>query len=303
MADRVSQDVAEVSASGTPKARTSQDIAEVSGSGTPKARVSQDVGEVSGYGTPKARLSQNVGEVSGYGSPFARIGQVTVSILVRSIDVAMPPVYPALPGQPAYSFNWTPEFFTLSERGPSGVDVDLAISATGVHEFELTYQVLRDTFDDSGIEFKTIMGFWLRIGGPSGRFLFKNPSDNTVLSQIVATTDGVNSVYTLVRSFGLGENVGTEPVGYVDPVATFAAYLDGVWQSPGTYSVISTTPANQQIKFNTTPGAGKVITVDMSYYYFCKFADDKMIFEEFMNRLWGLKKITLRSVKAAGLAS
>lgn len=280
--------------------RISQDVVEALGVGAPNARVAQGVAEALGTGAPKARLSQDLVEALGTGSTFARASQISIELLVRSVDVVMPPIYPTLPGQPAFSFLWTPEFFNLSEKGPSGVDVDLGLASSGVHEFELTYQALRNDFGPSSVEFKTMMGFFLRLGGQSGRFLFPNPTDRSVTSQLIATTDGIASVFgPIVRTFGLGENTGTEAVGYVDPVAPFKLYLDGVLQDASSYTLIQTTPGDQKIKFYSTPTTGKVITVDMSYYYYCKFADDKVQFDQFMRELWGLKKIVIRSVRAA----
>ena len=49
--------------------------------------------------------------------------------------------------------------------------------------------------------------------------------------------------------------------------------------------------------FNTAPGSGLIITADFTYYFRCRFIDDKYDFENFMYRLWQLKKLTFISVR------
>jgi hypothetical protein len=135
--------------------------------------------------------------------------------------------------------------------------------------------------------------------GAFGRFLFKNPDDNSVVSQSVGTTDGLAFVFgPLSRTYGVGDNSGTEPVGYVDLTQPFNVYLDGVLQDHTTYEVLTVDPVSQQLKFFATPSAGKVITVDMSYFYYCKFVDSTLDFSKFMDRLWSLQKVSIKSCRA-----
>jgi len=143
-------------------------------------------------------------------------------------------------------------------------------------------------------------GFPLRIGGSQGRFLWKNPDDNAVKNQAIATTDGTTTIWTLQRTFGLGADSRTEPVGYVDlenPVP-FRVYLDGVEYDHTLWQVLQTVPGQQQLKFFNTLSAGHKITVDMAYFYYCKFPDDEDDFEKFVSGNWKIAKLTLRSCKA-----
>jgi len=73
-----------------------------------------------------------------------------------------------------------------------------------------------------------------------------------------------------------------------------AVYLNGVTQSPGSYSV---DPNTGLVTFGTPPGSGRVITADYSYFFRCRFIDDSYAFENFMFRLWQLKKLTFISVR------
>lgn len=316
MADRISQIVPESLVTGKPKARISQIVPESLLTGTPKARISQEAIEVALTGTPKARISQVCVEVlvPNVGPPaaarisqvaiesalsahsFARFAQIVIECLVPNIEVTMPPIYPTLPGL-GYSVLWEPQFSNMpTAKSASGAELDLAIAANPLHMFTLTYNFLRDRFGNT--EFKTLMGFFLALNGNVGRFLFKNPDDYQVQQQAIGTTDGSTHVWQLVRTYGDGNNSGTEPVGYVDLTQPFNVYLNGVLQPADTYSVAQTAPVNQELVFVGVPSSGQTITVDMNYFYYCKMSTPNMSFEKFMNQLWTLKKIELQSNRA-----
>lgn len=298
MAARVSQEVAEIAIlPADATVRASQEVVEAATlPNDALIRASQDVAEVNAVATPVVRASQNTVESLIVAGPQVRVSQFFLEVLVPNIEVFMPAVYPTLIGL-GYAVNWKPNFFVQSQQAASGANIDLALSQAPIHEFTLTYDFLRDSFGKT--EFKTMMGFFLRVQGNSGRFLFQNPDDNSVSRQIVATTDGAAHLFPFIpRTFGDDANSGSEPVGYVDLTQTFNLYLDNVWQSPSTYSVLKTIGGNQQIQFNYTPTVGQVITIDMSYFYYCKFADPSMDFEKFMDKLWTLKTVTLRSCRA-----
>ena len=300
MADRISQIVPESLLTGTPKARISQIAPESLVTGTPKARISQIAVEVLISNTvvapANARISQIVVESSVIAKAFARLCQIVVECLVPNIEVKMPSVYPTLPGL-GYSVLWEPQFSNMpTAKSASGAELDLALAAAPLHMFTLTYNFLRDSIGNT--EFKTLMGFFLSLNGNVGRFLFKNPDDYKVKQQLIGTTDGTTHVWQLVRTFGDADNSGTEPVGYVDLTQPFNMYLNGVLQPADSYSVAQTAPVNQMLVFNGTPTTGKIITVDMNYFYYCKFSTPNLSFEKFMNQLWTIKKVELQSNRA-----
>jgi len=316
MADRISQIVPESLLTGTPKARISQIAPESLLTGTPKARLSQEVIESFLTATPKARVSQVCIEVlvPNTAAPasaiisqvaietalishsFARLCQIVIECLVPNIEVTMPPVYPTLPGL-GFSVLWEPQFSNMpTAKSASGAELDLALAANPLHMFTLTYNFLRDRLGN--LEFKTLMGFFLALNGNVGRFLFKNPDDCSVTQQAIGTTDGVAHTWQLVRTFGDANNSGTEPVGYVDLTQPFNVYFDGILQTPDTYTVAQTAPVNQELVFVGTPAAGHVITVDMTYFYYCKFSTANLSFEKFMHQLWSVKKVEIQSNRA-----
>jgi len=284
MSQRASQTVAE--------ALAKADVAQTN------ARASQVVSEAlaeADLAQTDARASQIVSEALGQSATTARATQIVVELLVWNYAVPTPPVYPQLPGL-GYSVIWEPRFVNAPvQTHESGTEVRIGYGENPLHNFELVYNFLKDT--PGTIEFKTFFGFFLAVAGSLGGFCFPNPDDRSVERQDIATTDGSTNVWTLVRTFGAGGFTGTEPVGYVDITAPFNVYFDGVLQLGNTYEVIRTTPVSQQIRFFNTPGAGKKLSVDMSYFYYCRFADDKLTFEKFLHQLWTVSSVKLMSLR------
>ncbi len=228
-----------------------------------------------------------------------RASQLVVEALIANLhqeDIVLP-IYPTLPGL-TYNVKWTPLFFNMpTATSSSGADIDLSLAAAPLHDFELIYEFLRDSFGKT--EFKTMMGFFLRLGGTLGRFLFLNPDDNYVYNEFIASTNGSDVYYgPITRTFGAGDNVGTEPVGYIDLTQTANVYLDGVLQDSAIYTLDQSLPGNQRIRFDTAPTAGQTITMDLGYFYYCKFADPSLVFEKFMDRLWLLNQVKIHTCRA-----
>jgi hypothetical protein len=218
------------------------------------------------------------------------------------------PIYPGptlLPGI-TYGSTWTPDFYNLpTATTASGADIDLAISQYPLHDFELIYEFLRDDItstiwlDGQGLEFRTMMGFLLQIGGTAGRFLYDNPADDQVTQNVIGVGDGVTTAFTLTRTFGANGYGGTEPVGQVNLGETFNAYLNGSTTplSSSLYTVSTANPVANTITFTTAPPAGQNIAVDMSYYYYCKLAQNNNTSKKFMSNLWSMDKVQIHSCR------
>jgi hypothetical protein len=215
------------------------------------------------------------------------------------------PVYPgaSLLRGLGYSSKWTPEFFVQSAKSATGAEIDLLIAQYPLHSFELTYRFLRDgvAWRDSlsALEFRTMMGFFLSMQGTAGRCLYRNPDDYQVFQNQIGTGDGSTRTFTLTRSYGANGYTASEPIGQVIPGELFNVYLAGSSTpvNPTLYTLSTTNPVANTITFTSAPAVGQAITVDMSYYYYCKLADTAVTFEKFMARLWALNKVQLRSCR------
>ena len=269
-------------------------------------RVSQVVLEVEALGTPNARVSQLVVEAAAWNAAAIknRVSQLFAEVLVYNHVVGMPSLYPTLPGL-TYSVIWRPKALNAPvQTHTSGREVRISYAEYPLHEFELTYNFLRDIpyRGPGATERRTLMAFFMSLGGSLTGFNFKNTDDYSVTNQSLATTDGINSQFgPLVRTYGAMGYNWTEPVGYVDMTQAFNLYYDGGLVDPADptlgYQVLQTQPLAQAVKFNNTPPSGHVLTVDMSYFYYCRFSDDTMDFEKFLEGVWKVQKVKLISLR------
>ena len=126
-------------------------------------------------------------------------------------------------------------------------------------------------------------------------FLFEDPSDRRVVGQPIGTGDASTTVFQLQRAIGARLPGG----GFFEPISApnvvSAVYFDGITQNPASYNV---DPESGLVTFATAPGSGLIITADFTYYFRCRFTDDSYEFENFMYRLWQLKKMTFISVRS-----
>jgi uncharacterized protein (TIGR02217 family) len=199
-------------------------------------------------------------------------------------------VFPALPGL-AWSITKTPTFQTRIQRAVSGRELRALDYPYPLWQFSLVFDFLRDDPAAGYNELRTLAGFYLACQGAFATFLYDDPSDDAVAGQAIGTGNASQAQFQLVRSFG-------GAVGFVEPIVApnrvDAVYLNGITQNPSGYSV---DPASGLLTFAAPPASGTVITADFSYYFRCRFIDDSYSFENFMAKLWSLKKMTFISVR------
>ena len=202
-------------------------------------------------------------------------------------------IFPALPGL-AWSVTKTPTFQTRIQRAVSGRELRALDYPYPLWQFALVYDFLRDNPQAGYDELRTLLGFFMLCQGAFGTFLFQDPSDFQVAGQQIGTGDASRTVFQLQRAMGamLPDGGFLEPITAPNVVSTI--YLNGITQAPATYSV---DPATGLVTFDTAPGSGLIITADFTYYFRCRFIDDKYDFENFMHHLWQLKKLTFISVR------
>lgn len=213
-----------------------------------------------------------------------------------------------------FTQKWTPLFFNQSQKAINGASIDIGLAATPLHQFELTYELLRDfrgtPYDSANYEFQRLFGFYTQMNGSLGRFLFFNPDDQFSLATPIGTGDGTTTTFTITRSFGDAviytanpEPVGQialsiQPLGYPSTFGNPVVYLNGVVQSSGSYTLSTAVPGNNTITFSAAPGAGVAITMDVGYYYYCQFVEDSLQFEKFSGARWQIASVKLQSCRA-----
>ena len=203
-------------------------------------------------------------------------------------------IFPALPGL-AWSVTKSPTFQTRIQRAVSGRELRALDYPYPLWQFTLVFDFLRDNPAAGFDELRTLMGFFMLCQGAFGTFLFQDPSDDRVSGQQIGTGDTLRTAFQLQRTMGetLPGGGFLEPI--VAPNVVSAVYFNGIVQDPAGYSV---DPMTGLVTFNIAPGSGLIITADYSYYFRCRFIDDSYAFENFMFRLWQLKKLTFISVRS-----
>jgi hypothetical protein len=205
-----------------------------------------------------------------------------------------PPSFPILAGQ-GWSVHKKPNWSTIVAPHVSGREVRYANYQYPIWDFELTFEGLTDLASPPGAylglgasSLQSLMGLFLQLQGQFGTFLYTDPTDDAVTAQAIATGDGSTETFTLARSLG----GFVEPVGWVTSVSN--VYLNGVNQASGW----SLTPPNI-LAFASAPGSGVAIAATFAYAFVCRFDDDDLDFEQFVEDLWKLESLKFKSVRSS----
>lgn len=196
------------------------------------------------------------------------------------------PLFPALPGQGFATKR--PIVASLIAEHESGRSVRSALYG-GLYEFEVAFDGLAaDGTLNPGLvaqSLQALLGLYLQCGGGFGTFLFIDPNDNTTTNQPIAVGDGATTAFTLLRSVG----AATDVVSYATAIS--AVTLNGVAAS--NWSLV----LPNILEFSTPPGAGALIAASFSYAFQCRFLDDTLELENFMQNLWSSKSVKFRSLR------
>jgi hypothetical protein len=71
-----------------------------------------------------------------------------------------------------------------------------------------------------------------------------------------------------------------------------AVYENGSLLGPTAWSL----GLPNQLIFPVAPAAGQVVTADFDFWFVCRFTEDKLDFDKFMNQLWELEKLQFQSL-------
>lgn len=170
----------------------------------------------------------------------------------------------------------------------SGKETAIAYQANPRWEWTLRFEFLRQARG----EFSSLAGFFNRMKGPFDTFLFTDEDDFEVTSQVIGSGTSVQADFQLVRTFGQF----TEPV--LAPNAVTGVFFDGTLIDPSNYTVSAYGSDNPGvITFSVLPGAGVSVSVNMTYYWPCRFVDQNMSFSKFMDQLYSAGSVKFKSVK------
>ena len=192
-------------------------------------------------------------------------------------------VFPTLQGL-AWDVMRTPIWNTLTKKSASQREYRARVVSYPRYRYQLTYEFLRER--QGKTELQQLIGLFNRCGGSFDTFLFADPDDSAVTDQVIGIGDGSSTQFQLVRTFG----------GFVEPVfapnGAQTIKLNGISLGSG-YSI----DANGLVTFSGAPSSGVTITWSGAYYWRCRFEQDAIDFNKFMQQLWEAKKVTFLTCK------
>ncbi len=201
--------------------------------------------------------------------------------------MSAPPVFPDLRGL-GWGVKMTPSFSTRVAQHVSGRTVRLGLYARPLYQFELVYEGLDAGGDFPGLtdrSLQALMGFYIACQGQLGTFVYPDPLKTEAKGQAIGLGDGATTAFSFQRDIG----PTTTPASYVTYVG--AVYINGIATSGWTLNQPNT------LIMTTAPAANAVITADFNSGYLCRFLDDQVDFEEFMNGVWQVESLKFISVR------
>lgn len=278
-------------------ARIAGALTEVVAEDNPNAQIYAELFEHVTERVPNAYVSGAAAELVVEKVPSSVISGILIELIFTVPGQPMIPTitFPDITSFPGlgWSIHRRPTNSTRISTAASGREVRTPLYATPLYEFEMIYDVLNS--DSANFQAATaeslqqIMGFFLQCQGQYAAFLFADPDFNEAMGSHLGTGDGTTTVFPLMRQVG----PYSEQIQAVNVVSQ--VYFNGVAQSGGSWTVVN---ANQ-LEFSAAPGAGTVVTADLTYYFVCRFLEDMHDYEEFMYRLHTLQSCKIRSVRTA----
>ena len=197
------------------------------------------------------------------------------------------PVFPSLPGL-GFDTPRIVEWSSTIQTARSGKETAVGNWTFPIYHWELGYDCLRAS--SSALEMQQMTAFFNAAAGQIGHFLYCDPDDNQVSSQLIGVGDGSTTAFQLVRAFG----------GYVEPIwapnVVSAITVGGIASSAWTVSSFdSATPG--LVTFSSPPATGASIAVSFSFYFPCRFEDDRLTLKRFLTAFYSAEKIAIKSVK------
>lgn len=197
-------------------------------------------------------------------------------------------VFPLLPGL-SWGASKTPQFNTKVMRAVSGRELRASLQAEPIYEIKLSFEFLRQR---SQTELDQLEAFFIARKGSYDSFLLAMPDDSTL--RYVVTGNGTDDTWQIQR-FGL-------PLLHVEPsTALFDASMytsddtDNMWSPTDVAMWLSgvVVSAAGVITASSPPRDGQTLYTTVTYYYRCRFAEDKQEYVNFMQNLWSASRINI----------
>lgn len=216
---------------------------------------------------------------------------VTFQISNGSLFTTQPNLFPtALDGLTLDSTR-TVEFSTSYQGTIPGKVTTLSYTQYPIIHWDLTYEILDQTAAQD--ELKQIEGLFNAKQAQAGTFLYLDPIFNTVVAEPFGTGDGTTKTFQLIAAYGNPGGPSTpEIIQQLQAPATVQIFNNGSLVSTSAYSISGA----GKVTFTSAPAGGHAMTWSGGFYYLAQFETDDLTPEQFLNNLWELRSLTLKSV-------
>lgn len=191
-------------------------------------------------------------------------------------------IFPTLPGL-TWGITKNPVWNTRVVNSSSGREFTLSKRVYPIWHFKLPFDFLRAGAYN---ELQTLVGFINARRGRADDFLYLDPRDCSASNQSFGAGDGATTTFDLVRAFG----GFAEPVGGVDS-ASLVVKVNGVT------TAVTLSADWRSVTFAAPPASSATLTWSGTYYFRCRFAQDEIAFEQFLQDMYSAKSVEFKSFR------
>lgn len=182
----------------------------------------------------------------------------------------------------------TPSFKTIVQQTASlRGEIRVSLTPYPIWTWDFPVNWMKGSEQDQNSVYQYMLGFFLSMGGQFSDFLYEDPYDNQIPDGSPAyfgSGDGSTVNFQLVRPIGMGRDIVQNLNG------TPKIYINGTQTTP------SGMDASGVVTFSSPPASGAILTWSGSFYYRVRFDSDSQDYKQFMDRLWSMDSLKLRSV-------
>ncbi len=213
------------------------------------------------------------------------------------------PIFPAQVRGLTFTVMKTPQFDTIVQQSPSGVQLRIPQRYNPIWFWTLIYDYLKASPGSiqAGMQyadFQTLLGFFMSRQGKAFEFLFDDPDDDTVgpalvnsapnlLAQLQLVTDGTNWYSPLQRNMGgqfLEDITDLNPASPLVVCANGAVVTNYTVAGPG-LAIPGYSFRGLYLDWGTSKPTAP-ITAQFQFYFRCTFTEDEQDFEKWSYQLW-----------------
>ena len=192
-------------------------------------------------------------------------------------------IFPTLAGL-TWGISRNPMWATQVRDAASGRQYALGKRLYPLWHFKLPFEVLRAS--GGFTEWQQLVGFINARRGRYDDWLYLDARDNTATNEVFGVGDGVTTTFSLTRSLG----------GFIEPVGAVNT-ATAVIKVNGTTTVVTFSSDWSQAIFATAPAAAASLSWSGSFYFRCRFMQDEISIEQFMQDMHTAKSVEFKTFR------